>query len=287
MNEVDFLPTDVVVEHIVLRPLTAVHMVQADSEISIDIEIINTGQNILSWNHQHPVTLSYRWFDMTTGALFPLEGNRAFFDGFLHPDRAQTLNLTIKTPAFHGMTTLRMSCVSEGRFWFYEMFPTGWTDLSVNIVDPIAWPVELRGSFTSRALRGALVANTLQQRLNANPVQCMVPLSTNEPSLNLVVPSHEKEIFITPSYSNSDSAEVILPRSLVEIEHTRLLTQITDPKISLPVEEPVPIEANANSHRQGAFTGIEVEGGGVLVRVGPNSGEAQIAAVIRALKACV
>ncbi|WP_246685505.1 transposase [Methylobacterium sp. WL103] len=49
--------------------------------------------------------------------------------------------------------------------------------------------------------------------------------------------------------------------------------------------EPTPVEAKAEPHRQAACTGIEVEVGGVLVRVGPDAGEAQIAAVIRALKA--
>ena len=49
--------------------------------------------------------------------------------------------------------------------------------------------------------------------------------------------------------------------------------------------EPAPVEAKAEPHRRAACTGIEVEVGGVLVRVGPDAGEAQIAAVIRALKA--
>ena len=49
--------------------------------------------------------------------------------------------------------------------------------------------------------------------------------------------------------------------------------------------ETTPIEAKAEPRRRSTCTGIEVEVAGVLVRVGSDAGEAQIAAVIRALKA--
>ena len=50
--------------------------------------------------------------------------------------------------------------------------------------------------------------------------------------------------------------------------------------------EPTPVEAKARAtSSDAACTGIEVEVAGVAVRVGPDASEAQIAAVIRALKA--
>ena len=209
MDERDFLPLEAVAEHIVLRPLTAVHAAQAEGEFGIEIEVFNTGPNILTWDAQHPVTLSYRWFDMATGIPFPLEGSRAYFDDSLRPSSVQTLHLTIKSPAFHGMATLRISCVCEGRFWFYEMFPTGWTDLGVNVVDPTVWPIELRGSFASRALRGAVVANALQQRLIADPIRCMVPLLVQESAPETVAPTHAEEVFpAPPAFTPAPRAEL-------------------------------------------------------------------------------
>lgn len=194
MDEADFLPVDAVAEHIVLRPLTTVHAARAESEFGIDIEVTNIGPNILAWDAQHPVTLSYRWFDMATGTPLPLEGSRAYFDESLHPNSAQTLHLTIKSPSFHGMVTLRISCVWEGRFWFYEMLPTGWTDLGVNVVDLTVWPIELIGSFASRALRGAVVANALRQKLIADPIRCMVSLPVHEPAPDPVTPPPAEEV---------------------------------------------------------------------------------------------
>ncbi|MCJ2043484.1 hypothetical protein MKK58_02830 [Methylobacterium sp. J-078] len=58
-------------------------------------------------------------------------------------------------------------------------------------------------------------------------------------------------------------------------------------RVALIGPQPAPVEVKAESHRRAACTGIEVEVGNVLVRVGPDAGEVQIAAVIRALKGTV
>ena len=52
-----------------------------------------------------------------------------------------------------------------------------------------------------------------------------------------------------------------------------------------PPLKSAPVEAKAEPHRRAACTGIEVEVAGSLVRIGPTASEAQIAAVLRALKA--
>lgn len=49
--------------------------------------------------------------------------------------------------------------------------------------------------------------------------------------------------------------------------------------------EAAPVETRAEPGRRAACTGIEVEVAGFMVRVGPDAIEAQIVAVIRALKA--
>ena len=206
MHMSDFLPIEAVVEAINLKLLNPVHTARSAGEFGVDVELSNSGPHILAWTPQNPVTLSYRWFDINTGVQFPLEGGRAHFAEFLRPDSSQKLHLTIKTPIFHGMATLRIACVCEGRFWFYENFPTGWTDLAVDISDPAVWPADERGSSASRALRGGVVANALQQRLRASPIRCFAPPPTQEPAPDTVLPTKEE----LPSFQPAPPAELAI-----------------------------------------------------------------------------
>lgn len=210
MQAGDFLPVEAVAETIIVKPLMVVHTARTAGEFGIDVEVSNHGSNTLAWTSQHPITLSYRWFDMATGEPFPLEGSRAQFEDFLRPGSRQKLHLVVKTPAFHGMATLRVSCVCEGRFWFYDVFSTGWADMGLDIIDPAVWPTDLRGSMASRALRGAVAANALHERLLASPIRCALPSPIEDPGPDPVTSFEEA----TPA-----AGFIFRPAPVVELHH--------------------------------------------------------------------
>jgi FkbM family methyltransferase len=178
MDDGSLVLMEAAAENLSISPLSAVQSARSGMEFGVDLEVRNAGADPFFLHGPNPVTLSYRWFDMASGNPLHPEGGRTHLDEFLAPASAQTIHLRVVAPAFAGMATLRISLVWEGRFWFYEAFPTGWTDCHIQVDYPATWPEDLRGSVASKALRGALVANTLKALLAADPLLCMKPLTT-------------------------------------------------------------------------------------------------------------
>jgi hypothetical protein len=105
----------------------------AGRETLVDVEIENTGANVLASVEPEPVNVASRWI---TADGSQHDGDRIALPVMLAPGQRTTIRLPVCAPA-PGVYELRVSLVHEGRFWFDDLDGANGARQTVVVSDPL------------------------------------------------------------------------------------------------------------------------------------------------------
>ncbi len=159
------------IKEISLRSASSLTALFSARDHWIDIVVENVGASAIEWAEGHSLTVATRWYSANGPVAQVDEGTRAHFNALL-PGQPQTATLRIRTPDVCGPAVLRISCLCDEEFWFFERFETGWVDLHLELVSPTAWPSDVQGGRESIALRGSVAAISLQRAIQTASLKC-------------------------------------------------------------------------------------------------------------------
>lgn len=135
--------------------------------LDLDVVLTNNSDDAITWDDKDSLNLSSRWLDASAVEVLVQEGPRTSVGGFFHPAESRNYKMRVVVPNVAGDVTLRLSCVYEGHFWFFDTLDTGWTDVEVCVSPPSSWPDWLSQSPAARAFRGSIVAINLGRHFDA------------------------------------------------------------------------------------------------------------------------
>lgn len=137
-----------------------------NSRFTLPIIITTQGRRALTWSRDHPLALSYRWYD-ENGECIDSDGLRTSIPATsLAPRVPLEVELVGTSPVDEGAYSLEVSLVLEGVHWACDVNATGWLRLAVEVAPAPPWPVDLEESSGGRALRGALAAAEIAQMIH-------------------------------------------------------------------------------------------------------------------------
>jgi hypothetical protein len=90
--------------------------VKPAEKIFVPVTLRNTEPSTLSTTGQHPITISYKWFDH--GKMLPIEGDRTNLPSPLKPGDSVDINVNVVAPETPGDLVLKITLVQEGVAWF-------------------------------------------------------------------------------------------------------------------------------------------------------------------------
>ena len=135
------------------------------SRFVLPVVLINKGESPLGWSQQNPLNLSYRWL-AEDGEMLERDGRRTAIPVTqLPPGSRIELEMEGASPDSEGCYQLQLSLVLEGVHWACDIGSAGWVQRVTNVTPAPAWPTNLKGSPSGRALRGAMVAAELARHL--------------------------------------------------------------------------------------------------------------------------
>ncbi len=163
----------------------------------------------ITWPHDAPLVLSYRWFD-SRGECVVSDGWRTPMPvSALVPGVSVKVDLIGVTPQYEGAFELQVSLLLEGVHWACDVSSSGWSRVLVMLNPPLAWPIDLVASPGAKALRGALAAAEIARRIKNKDFFCeRSPLTTASENAATSTVRDDSE---TGSASPADEASVRLP----------------------------------------------------------------------------
>ncbi|WP_336979688.1 FkbM family methyltransferase [Brevundimonas nasdae] len=178
--------------------------VAAGQTLDVDVVLTNNSDDAITWDDNGSLNLSSRWLDASAVEVIVQDGPRTSVGGFFHPGESRNYKMRVVVPNIVGDATLRLSCVFEGHFWFFDTLDTGWTDVDVCVSPPSSWPDWLSQSPAARAFRGSIVAMGLGRHLDA-VAATPDPLTATVPSTgNASVPIQELKV-VSPDCTASET----------------------------------------------------------------------------------
>lgn len=96
-------------------PLKSLNM-KPSEQVFVPITIRNSGQEPWSSAGEHPINVSYKWFDH--GTMLPIEGERTPLPAVVKPDGSVPVRVRVVAPDSSGALILKISLVQEGVQWF-------------------------------------------------------------------------------------------------------------------------------------------------------------------------
>lgn len=141
--------------------------VRMGRRLKLPLRLICRSPRPLTWATPQDLTLSYRWFNLEGGVMDVADIRTQVPQQTLQPNTSLTFTLDAMLPSIPGEYNLQVSLLLEQVHWACDVTDTGWTDVAVKVLPPIAWPEELKTSQAGKALRGAIVAAELRRNISA------------------------------------------------------------------------------------------------------------------------